>query len=272
MISIFAKPPFLMRHLQRVSSTVRGEQIAAYLGNARLNPPSGYENDTCIYVKPHITPIQDFKFEKKSWMDIHEAFDLIHILNKYPEVGVITLSDWDAKFLTDYIKNKIVLIPHHHCNFERVQHKQREKIKKVGITGSPGAFQHIPTVIREGLAKRKIALVEYSTFYPRTAVTRFHADIDVHLQWRPYQRRLSTPFKIINAASFGVPTIALNEPSFYEMEGCYIPIKTPEDFLIQLDNLIVSPKLYSDMAKVCIEKSEKYHIENISKLYTELDK
>jgi len=64
MISIFAKPPFMMRHLQRVSSIVRGEQIAAYMGNARLNPESGYENDTCIYVKPHIKRGNDYKFDR----------------------------------------------------------------------------------------------------------------------------------------------------------------------------------------------------------------
>ena len=110
MISFFAKPPYEMRHLQRVSSIVRGEQIAAYMGNARLNPESGYEDDVCIYVKPHIKPGNDFKFEKRSWIDIQDGFDLIYTLNKYPEVGVIAFSELDVKTLSKLVKNKIVLL------------------------------------------------------------------------------------------------------------------------------------------------------------------
>ena len=49
MINFFAKPPFIMKHLQRVSSIVRGEQIAAYMGNARLNPPHIEDGDVNIF-------------------------------------------------------------------------------------------------------------------------------------------------------------------------------------------------------------------------------
>lgn len=271
MISFFAKPPFEMKHLQRVSSVIRGEQIAAYMGNARLNPPDGYENDVCIYVKPHIKPGNDFDFPKNSWVDIQDAFDLRHILRKYPNVGCIVFSELDRETMSHYIKNKIVVIPHHHCNFER-ERRERQGITRVGVTGSFGAFPHIPEVIREGLKTRNIELVEYSQFYPRTSVARFHKSIDIHLQWRPWKKYLSCPLKITNAASFGVPTIALDEPSFKEMEGCYLPVKTPEEWLDRLDELISSESLYIDMAKVCIEKAEKYHIDNIAKLYKELDK
>ena len=187
MISIFAKPPFFMRHLQRVSSTIRGEQIAAYMGNARLNPPSGYEDDICIYVKPHIKPHEDYKFEKRSYLDIQDGFTLRHVLRKYPEVACIVFSDLDAETMPKYIENKIVLIPHHHMNFERHK-RERDTIVTVGITGSAGAFQFIPQVIRDGLADRKVKLVEWSQFYPRRYVAKFHQGIDIHLQWRPWKK------------------------------------------------------------------------------------
>jgi hypothetical protein len=271
MISIFAKPPFWMRHLQRVSSTIRGEQIAAYMGNCRLNPPDGYEDDVCIYVKPHIKPGSDYKFEKRSYLDIHDGFELRHTLNKYPKVNVIVLSELDVKTMSRCVKNKVFLIPHHHCNFERAI-RDRDEITRVGITGSVGAFQHIPEEIRYGLVKRNIELVEWSTFYPRTYVANFHRSIDVHLQWRPWSNRaLSCPLKITNASSFGVPTIALDEPSFVEMKGCYIGVKTPEEWLKRFDELVSSPKLYEKMAKTCIKKSERYHISNIAKLYEALE-
>lgn len=262
-----------MKHLQRVSSIVRGEQIAAYMGNARLNPESGYENDTCIYVKPHIKPGGSYDFPKNSWIDIQDGKDLYSTLERYPDVGVIAYSDLAYEyFKSKGIKNRIALIPHHHLNFERTK-RNRDKIKKVGITGSGEAYKQIPEEIKEGLKKRGIQLEYYSDFYPRMAVARFHESIDIHMHWRAFvRRRLSCPFKIINAASFGVPTIALDEPSFKEVDKIYWPVRRPEDFLEALDILMGNPGMYDDLASKCIEVSEKYHISNIAKLYEELDK
>lgn len=271
MISIFAKPPYMMRHLQRVSSTVRGEQIAAYMGNARLNPESGFEDDVCIYVKPHIKPGNNFKFEKKSYIDIHEAIDLVEVLNRYPEVGVIAYGDLAFETLSKLVKNKVVLIPHHHVNFERTVRK-RNKILRIGTTGSAEAWNYIPDVIKDGIKARGLKLELYSDFYPRTAVARFHESIDIHIHWRPFLKRaLSCPFKIINAASFGVPTIALDEPSFKEVSGCYIGVKTAQEWLAVLDQLIIDTDVYDRVSKICLQESEKYHISNIAKLYKELD-
>jgi hypothetical protein len=276
MISIFAKPPFEIKgYLHRVSSIIRGEQLAAYMPNVRLNPESGYEDDVCIYVKPMIRPGQDYHFEKHSWVDIHDGFELRHTLRKYPEVGCISISDHATYVLQQYIKNKIVTIPHHHVNFERAK-RTRTIIGRVGVTGSPSAFQFIPDVIRKGLAARGIHLLEWSHFYPRTSVARFHQTIDIHMEWRPWKKQLSSPLKITNASSFGVPTIALmfDEPSFKEVEGCFVGVNTPEEFLDQIDkfrNADATPtQAYTDMANVCIEKSEKYHISNIAKLYEAL--
>ncbi len=270
MISIFSKPPYEIRHLQRVSSIIRGEQIAAYMGNARLNPPSGYEDDVCIYVKPHIKPGNGFKFEKNSYIDIHEAWDLLPILQEHPEVGVIAFSELDVQTLSKVLKNKIVLIPHHHVNFERTI-RERNVIKKVGFTGSGEAFKYIPEVIKQGLKDRGIELAYHSNFYPRTSVARFHHSLDIHLQWRPwFNRKLSCPLKIVNAASFGIPSIVLDEPSFKEVEGCYIGVKTPEEWLEKLDYLIENPDQYTAYSQIGLDKAERYHIDNISKLYEQL--
>ena len=271
MLSFFAKPPFELRHLQRVSSIIRGEQIAAYMGNARLNPESNYENDTCIYVKPNIKPGNDFKFEKRSYIDIHDGWDLIHTLKKYPEVGVISYGELAYETLSKELTNKVVNIPHHHVNFERTR-RNRDKIVKIGTTGSHAAWDYIPDVIKEGIKSRGLKLEMYSNFYPRMSVARFHESVDVFIHWRPFlERKLSCPFKIINAASFGVPTIALDEPSFKEVEESYIPVKTPEEWLSNLDDLIANPNFYDAMAQRCVDIAEKYHISNIAKLYEELD-
>lgn len=275
-ISIFAQPPYVIRHLQRVSTIIRGEQMAAFMQNARLNPSSGYENDVCIYVKPHIKPGGDMDFAGHPYIDILDGFGLIHLAQKHPEIPVIVFSELDVDTIGNYVKNKIILIPHHHVNFERVK-RERNDITKVGIIGSKGAFKFIPTEIRSGLAKRKMEIVEYSDFYPRMSVVHFYTHIDIQLVWRPYNdystkpyKLFANPFKIVNTASFGIPTVALDEPPFSEMKGCYIPVHTPDEALAQIDALRSSKTLYNDISKICLEKAERYHIENIAKLYQEL--
>lgn len=275
MISIFAKPPFELRHLQRVSSIIRGEQIAAYMHDARLNPENGYEDDICIYVKPAVKPRGDFHFEKQSWIDTHDDYELRHILRKYPEVGCISMSDEATLVWKRKIPNKIVTLPQHHLNFERAK-REGDVVTVVGITGSPEAFKQVPDEIKKGLASRNMRFIEWSQFYPRSSVAKFHQSMDIHLVWRPYAKRLSSPFKITHAASFGVPTIALTtwEPSFYEVEGCFIGVNSVEELFRELDTLRTSEgkttDRYNEIAKVCVEKAEKYHISNIAKLYRDL--
>lgn len=275
-ISIFAKPPFEIKHLMRVSSIIRGEQLAAYMQNARLNPSGGYEDDICIYVKPNIRAGNDYHFEKHSWIDIHDAPQLTGTLNKYPDVGCITISDDCTRILKKQIKNRIVTIPHHHMNLENVTRDENRGINIVGVTGSPSAFQFIPDEIRKGLAERNISLVEWSHFYPRTSVCKFHSKIDIQLIWRPQKKGLSSPLKITNAGSFGVPTIALTteEPSFEEVAGCYIGVSTPEEWLSELDTLRAddgtTTDRYKELAKTNLETMRKYHIDNNIKLFEQL--
>lgn len=268
-ISIFAKPPYVIRHLQRVSSIIRGEQMAAYMLNARLNPASGYENDVCIYVKPHVPVNEDFKFEGDAYLDILDGYGLVPVLQKHPEVPVIVFSDLDVETLSRVVKNKIICIPHHHVNFDRIK-RERNKVKKVGIIGTEFAFQQVPNEIKEGLAKRNMQYLEYSTFYPRQSVVDWYRQIDLCLVWRPYQKHLSNPFKIVNAGSFGVPSICLDEPAFKEVEGCYMPVNSLEEFFKTLDEVRTMPEMYQHYADKCLEKMEEYHIENIAKKYQAL--
>src|SRR3972149_3581238 len=110
MISIFAKPSFLninpsqsfkdrvsppRGQLMRVSSTIRGDQIADQIG-AKLNPTSGYENDVCIYIKPMVRKGEDFKFEgRRAYIDIIDGHNLGGLVAKYPDVGAIVCSRAD---------------------------------------------------------------------------------------------------------------------------------------------------------------------------------
>lgn len=285
-ISIFAKRAFLNTspntefeskeksyhgrgHLQRVSSMIRGDQIAERLG-ARLNPQARYKNDVCVYVKPHLKKGMDFNFEgKRSYLDIIDGHKLGELLLKHPEVGVIVCSQADYETMKKSLPNKVVLIPQHHCNFEGFK-RNRKGIKRMGVIGEENAFEHLPKNLEVDLQKRGIELVKLSKFFSRRDIIDFYMNIDLQIVWRPYKKRLSNPLKIVNAASFGVPTIALDEPAFREVDGCFLPVGNFKEFLVALDSLMVSSTLYDELSRNCLIKAKEYHIDNIINLYKKL--
>ncbi len=261
------KKPIKTGHVMRVSSMIRMDQIAEKIG-ARINPTEEYENDICIYLKPMVRAHEDFKFEGKAYLDIVDGWSLTSLLKKHPEVKVIGCSKQDCVSLKTVLKNEVVFIPQHHANFERVR-RNRNGITTVGVIGTKGAFPFIPQEIRQGLKEREIELIEFSKFFKREDIVNFYQKIDVQLVWRPYRKRLANPLKLVNAASFGIPTIALDEPYFRELENSYLPVNNVEEFFSEL-NRLEDPEVYKSYSDKCIIKSEEYHIDNIVKLYEQL--
>lgn len=287
MINIFAKRAFLNTspntefvskkesyhgrgHLQRVSSMIRGDQIAEKLG-ANLNPENWFYDDVAVYVKPHLKKGMDFNFgSSRSYIDIIDGHQLGDLLLKHPEVGVIVCSQADYETMSKALpKNKIVLIPQHHCNFERFR-RERKGIKRIGVIGEENAFDYLPDGLSKELDKRGIELVKCYKFFSRKDIIDFYMSIDLQIVWRPYKKRLSNPLKIVNAASFGIPTIALDEKAFWEVDGCYLPVSNKKELLEAIDRISKSKELYEAISDNCIASSEKYHIDNIAELYKKL--
>jgi len=252
----------------RVSSLIRGNQMAEKL-ECKLNPTEGYENDVCIYVKPHVKDGEDFKFEGKPYLDIIDGWGLVPLMMKHPEVPVIAISQWDKENLERYLKNKIVFIPQHHVNYERVIRKP-DAVTKVGIVGTEASFPFVPGELKRRLAERGMELVELSHFETRKGIQDFYRDLFVQIVWRPYRRKMGNPLKLVNGASFGVPTIALYEETFKELDGYYLPVKTLDEFFIELDKLRNNPVYYADYSAKLIGKAEEYHIDKIAELYKQL--
>lgn len=284
-ISIFARRAFLNTkpdedfeykgkkpknaYLKRVSSIIRADQIAEETG-AKLNPTKDYNNDVCVYVKPQTPPDGNFQFEGKSnYLDIIDEWGYIETLKKYPDLNAITLSERDYTNISEMVPNKVVLIPQHHCNFNR-DVRTRKKIKTVGIIGNEKAFSFLPPDLKPKLQEREIELLQFSQFFSRQDIINFYKKIDVQIVWRPYRKKLANPLKIVNAASFGIPTIALDESYFKEMGNCYIGVTNLNQFLSELDRLRNSPNLYSAYSKLCLQKAENYHIDKIANLYKDL--
>lgn len=259
-------------YLKRVSSIIRADQIAEAT-HAKLNPKKGYRNGVCIYVKPNLNPNGDFKFESKSsYLDIIDELGYVSVLKKHPEASAIVLSEQDYITLAATgITNKIVLIPQQHCNFDR-EKRTRKQITTAGVIGNYRAFSYLPADLKPSLLKRGMKLLEFSEFFTRQDIIDFYKQIDIQIVWRPYRKILANPLKIVNAASFGIPTIALDEIYFKEMGNCYIGVGNLEHFLVELDKLRKSPALYTGYSQLALKKAENYHIENIAKLYKDLGK
>ena len=283
-ISIFAKPAFTNTnhgqpfdgarprrgHLLRVSSIIRADQMAERLG-AKLNPTDGYADDVCIYVKPHVKSKDDFDFEfpKHAWLDIVDGWALLPAIRRHPEIGIIACSTVDGETLRSILPNRVVVIPQHHCNFERV-HRTRKGVSVVGVIGTKGAFKYLPTGLELALAERGLKLEKFSKFFTRQDVIDFYQRIDVQIVWRPYRMRLANPLKIVNAAAFGIPTIALREDYFNEMDNCYIAVESLAGFLEVLDKFRNSAQLHFAYTEYCQRFTEAYHIDCIVEMYRRL--
>lgn len=257
-------------YLKRVSSIIRADQIADATG-AKLNPETGYKKDVVIYVKPEINPDGNINFEGKSaYLDIIDEMGYLNILKKNPQVGAIVLSERDyINLSTQGLPNKIHLIPQHHCNFERAV-RTREKITTMGVIGTKRAFPYLPPSLKQRLCERGIKLIEFSEFFERQDIINFYKSIDIQIVWRPYKKKLANPLKIVNAASFGIPTIALDESHFKDLGNCYIGVRNQDQIFSELDLLIKYPSRYESFSKLCIQKAEEFHIDKIAALYKSL--
>lgn len=274
MISFFAKHTYYLDDpdnpgkllLRRITSRVRGEEIAKYLG-AKFNPTKGYENDICIYVKSGgFNRIKD-----GNYVDILDDLYAIEQLKTKPKVKGIAMSTPHLEYLQSILKNDITYIPHHHVNFERV-HRKRKRIINCGYVGSGSG--HDVRVNKEvekmlkGIGLNFMPLYHYDT---RKDIVNYYKRIDLQIIGSftildvPYYHQT----KIVNAMSFGIPTIASHRLGYRDVEGYYIPVNNMAE-LLNAAKKMKDPSEYNQWPEKIIAESEKYHISQIAKLYQQL--
>ncbi|EKD86399.1 MAG: hypothetical protein ACD_37C00308G0004 [uncultured bacterium] len=276
MISFFAKKPYLLDDptkpgkvfWQRLTARVRAEEIAAYLG-AKLNPTQGYENDVCIYIKSYL--LNQAK-DEASYIDILDDKYTIQLLKSRPNINVIAMSKPHLDFLRTVIKNKIVYIPHHHINIERIRRKRR-KIVNCGYIGSnPRYDTQLNQEIGERLKKIGLNFIPYYNYDTREDIIDYYKKIDIQIIG--HFTRLDDPYyhqtKIVNAMSFGIPTIASQRLGYIEVKDFFIPV-TNLDELVEAAKTMKEPAFYNRWPEKIMAEAEKYHISNIAKLYQSLD-
>lgn len=268
MISFFAKEPFILnkpsgKTLQRVSSIIRGKEASEYLG-AKLNPSDGYIDDVCVHLKPRNLEI----VKDTDYVDVMDDVKITQMLKARKEIKVIALTIPHKEWLSSILPNEIIHIPHHHVNFERKK-RTRKEITTCGYVGSNQPFQrNLVKNLEEVLGKEGIKFVSLLNFERREDTIKFYESIDIQvigtfgfLTNAPYYH----PTKIINAMSFGIPTVSEEKLGYKDVDGFYLKAKNMRELVLEVKKL---QKGWD--AERLIKEAEKYHIENISKLYKQL--
>lgn len=275
MISIFAKPTYLEEdprrnsglYLCRKTTRVRAEEIAEYLGG-KFNPAEGYENDVCIYIK--ISRLDNVK--DGAYVDVLDDEYVIERLKQRPGIKAIAMSRIHYKFLKKTLKNEVILIPHHHVNFEEVI-RRRKKIINCGFVGPNSRHHvHVNEDVKKELAKIGFNFTPLLNFQVRKDIIDYYKTIDIQVigyfnyhEDSPFRH----PTKIINAASFGIPTIAAPILGYKEVEGYYIRAGNMDTVLKEAEKLR-DKKYYNQWSTKIIKEAKKYHISKIAKLYQQL--
>lgn len=274
MISFFAKHTYLLDdptkpgevYLQRISSRVRAEEIAAYLG-AKLNPSEGYENDVCIYVKHYRTD----QIRDGDYIDLLDDLYVTELLKTRPKINVIAMSRPHMDYLRTLLKNEIVYIPHHHVNLDRIR-RNRKKIINCGYVGSNSRRDSKTNrEITERLEKIGMNFMPLYNYTTRDEIINYYQKID--LQIIGYFDHLDVPYyhqtKIVNAMSFGIPTIASPRLGYSEVKDFFISVNSMEE-LVEEAKMMKDPLCYNQWPEKIMAEAEKYHISNIATLYQQL--
>lgn len=238
-------------------SRVRGTEIAEYLG-ASIN---GERTGTVIHVKPpDLSDVKDGE-----WVDMSDGGFLVDPLRERPKINVIMLT----KYAYDSFEmpNKTVLIPQQHVNWDNERREERE-IKVCGYIGPPS--DHARRYY--GKLFELIKGWEFVTCFnsqSRQDAINFYKSIDLLVvgsmhRYEPFK----SPTKLINAASFGIPSIAYQVPGYREFEGFYIPMDVHN--LDKQANAFKDPIYYKEWSDKIIAKAEEYHVSKIAELYKQL--
>ncbi|MCR4324226.1 MAG: glycosyltransferase [Candidatus Curtissbacteria bacterium] len=274
LISIFAKHTYFLDDnnspgkffLRRITSRIRGEEIAKYLG-AKLNPTEGYEKDVCIYVKAYAL----HRMKDGDYIDLLDDLYATERIKDKPKIKVIAMSTPHKEYLRRTLKNKITYIPHHHVNFEKFR-RNRKKIINCGYVGSGSGYEiNVNKKLAKLLAEIGLKFTPLYNYSSRKNIVNYYKKID--LQIIGAFNHLNVPYyhqtKIVNAMSFGIPTIASRRLGYRDVEGYYIAVNNLDELLKEAKKM-KDPIEYNKWPKKIIAESEKYHISEIAKLYKKL--
>ncbi len=260
------------------SGLVRGEQIARPLG-APFNPDTHSADALCVHVGRKVQEAPG-----RHVVDLVGCHRLVRWVAGTSH-EVICFSDHSAEYVRSMISNRIHVIPQHHCNEARFLREERP-VKVVGFIGAYFSFQYpIPEMTARcaDLGLKFVAALESKaprrpTQYAgeRERVVDFYRGIDIQVAFRFYAEhdhndKLKDAFKVMNAGSFGIPTVSAPEFGYEaDARGAYVPARTADEMIAACGRLAGDHTYYQDIAGKARELSERHHISHILPLYEAL--
>jgi len=250
---------FVFHRRRGGSGQIRGLQMADHF-KARINPPEwNYDFDVHVWVKQEP---EDLSLPGKHYLDVLDEPRRVGWLLNHPECGVIASSETGHEYLKRRLgRDDVHLIPQHHCNFERVR-RGRSELKVAGVVGGPGAIQCDMDELQRVLAGLGLEFRWLRHFRNPTEIVEFYSQLDVQIVWRKQDRPLKNPLKIVNALSFGIPTVGHPETAYREVEGYYWPVTDMRELAAAIEEL----KRGFDADRLAA-KGEEYHIDNVAPMY-----
>ena len=260
----------------QLSAEIRGRQVGEALGG-RLNPTEGFAEDVCIFVKAYPSNLLR---ERKigpagpTYLDLVDYSPALNWLMKHQSLPLIVSSKSGMAYLGERLSNPMTFIPQHHCNRERL-HRPIRHVQTVGYVGVDHAVTECRDSVTAAVEKMGLRMLWCTDFRHRQDVVDAYQQIDIQFTWRDGMPEklewLKNPMKIINAGSFGIPTVTKPEPSFeHECFGRYLSAPTIPEALEKIRMLQSNAVLYDSMAASAKALSESYHLDQILPLYRRL--
>jgi hypothetical protein len=259
------------------SEFTRGRQIAEALGCGVDVPMKSYD-ETIVAIKT-LPDKEQAKMFSNFYLDMIDSCNIVEVAEQYPTAKIIVLTDIMRDVLSQRIKNKLVLIPEHCCNFGQ---ELRDVNRAVSIVGYVGARKCLSLDPREVTRVLKQIGLEFKYLIcedhkvTRKDVCEFYKSIDIQLAFRtpdddirPQEYR--NPLKIFNAGSFGIPTVAFPEISYTLCAGTYFLEATCLGSVLDKCYMLKNDrKLYEFYANRVYNWSQQFDISEIARLYAKL--
>lgn len=258
------------------SGEIRGRQIAAELQrrghDVAVDPGMLYRGDVVLCVKsmPEDSAVRHVA---RILMDVIDSPASLEWLKGHEKVEIVSIGRTHAAYMQELFPGRRVwLLPEHHCNREGARVRV-EQPRVVGYCGTLEGLQLKVDDIIKAIAPLGYELILNYDPPTREDVCRFYRCIDVQLCWRPSlsDPRLKNPLKLVNAGSFGVPTIAWPEVSY--VEECpseFLTALTLDDVVGYLSNFRECSRGYRTWCDVAYQLSERYSLERVASMYEEV--
>jgi len=266
---------FFIEKETKGSAICRGIQISEKIDNASWYNHKEFnieefKNDVCIWVKC----FPNGKFPKRSFIDIIDKREALEFVKNNKNIGVIGSSITSVKYIEEYINRDVILIPHHHCNFDNEIIPFRS-VSSVGFVGDKNHYMQIKDCIENELPEIGLEFKKLINPKDRLSVVEFLKSIDIQISFRDKKewQELRNPLKLSNGGSFKIPTIAYPEPSYLkEYKDLFLIAETGMEIISWCDKLKNNRELYNKYAEGSFNKSKNYHIDKIIKIYHNLSK